>query len=184
MKRFWPEFQWQLWRWTIHCSVNALPSFIIAAGYLQMWRSPPAMAAMVTAIACFIVGYAVLMTIGGPLAESGSLPARAVRLGARVRLWISGLTTVLLIPAPWMMLLYFSPDPWAGMAAIWVVNQASGAMGGSRMVLDYDSSASAEFLPVFAATVIEGLILSLLLFMIAFFALLVMQRREGRKAMA
>jgi len=37
---------------------------------------------------------------------------------------------------------------------------------------------------LFAATVIEGLILSLLLFMIAFFALLVMQRREGRKAMA
>ena len=44
--------------------------------------------------------------------------------------------------------------------------------------------ATASFLPVYATTLLEGFILSFLLLMIAFFALVFLQMRDRRRAFA
>jgi hypothetical protein len=46
------------------------------------------------------------------------------------------------------------------------------------------NAADTTFLPVFATTILEGFILSFLLLMIAFFALIFLQMRDRKKAFA
>ena len=82
----------QLSYWAIHCSVNAIPSLMIALIWLELYHKPEAIVAMISAIATFIVGYAVVTSLPGSLSQSDHLMARAMRRGATIRLWISALS--------------------------------------------------------------------------------------------
>ncbi len=172
----------QLRYWSFHCSLNALPSLGIATFYLKLGKSPQAMAAMFAAIATFILLYAALTSIHGPLSDPGHLLSRALRLGAKIRGWISGISVLLLVTGPGMLL---TPDLWCGFLSLAILNQASRLLGMSQDFFANaanDASANASFLPVFATTMLEGFILSFLLLMISFFALFFVRRKAQRRA--
>lgn len=101
--------------WTLHCLMNALPSFIIATFWLQLGKSPSALAAMFAAIFTFVVLYSTLTSLRGPLSDENHLLARSLKLGAKVRAWISILSLPLLASH---QLTFFIPDFWCGFLSI------------------------------------------------------------------
>ncbi len=169
--------------WAGHCSLNALPSFLIALIWLELWKSPAGILAMLAAVATFIVLYSVATSLRGPLSDPESALSRALRVGLKLRCWISVLSVpVVLIPG----LAILAPDLWCGFLATMVLETASNAVG-----LDFNvdmrrsmsrGMTGPDFLSVYATTLLEGFILSFLLAMISFFALAFMQMAERRKA--
>lgn len=175
-------FPRQLRYWTLHCLLNALPSLGIALGWLGLWKSPSAVMAMFAAIATFIVLYATLTSLRGPFTDPGHVLSRALRLGARIRAWISGLSCLVLPTGIGMML---TPDYWCGLLSIALVNGAGGLVGERGAFFSPDPDAATNtFLPVFSTTLLEGFILSFFLLMIAFFSLILLQSRDRKKAYA
>lgn len=176
-------FPRQLRYWSLHCLLNAGPSLGIALGFLGLWKFPSAVAAMFAAIATFIVLYSVITSLRGPFTDPNHILSRALKLGAKIRAWISGIS---LLALPTGFLVMFTPDLWCGMLSINLVNMAARFFGASGPVFRPDASGArtAGFLPVFATTMLEGFILSFLLLMIAFFSLIVLQMRDRRKAFA
>ena len=169
----------QLRYWTLHCLLNALPSLGIALGWMELWKRPPAVAAMFTAIATFILLYAVLTTLAEPLHDSFHILGRSLKLGTRLRAWISGLS-LLLVPTGFLVM--FTPDYWCGTIAIGLVNRGAVLLGwGNGQFFDWEREANSGFLPVYVVTLTEGILLSFLLLMISFFALLFLQARERKK---
>ena len=170
--------------WAFHCVINALPSLCIALFILQFWRSPPAIAAMFCAIATFIMLYATLTSLNGPLTREGHVLSRSLRLGAKIRAWISGLS-LLLIPAN---ALIFTPDLWCGFLASGLLYRADQFLNPGSNTFDLVSvsrrPATIDFFPIYATTMLEGLILSFLLLMISFFAVMFIQARDRRKFFA
>ncbi|BCX48639.1 hypothetical protein HAHE_25470 [Haloferula helveola] len=169
----------QLRYWSLHCWINALPSFLIALFYLELWESPLAILAMVLAICTFIVTYTVVTSIEGWFSNPDGLASRAVRIGAGVRMAISLISLPMLIPGV-TMLFMFTPDFWAGWFAVMLVNGAAQSLGASSPVLGPGGDGGG-FLSVFATTLIEGATLSLMLAMFAFFALVILQIRARRR---
>jgi hypothetical protein len=168
----------QFRHWSLHCCLNALPSFIIASAQLNLWQRPTAMAAMLAAIATFIVLYTVLTSLPGPLASEDHLLARSLKLGTRIRLFVTVVSVPMLLGEAGMV---FTPDFWCGFAAILGVSAIGQLLGHPTDILDLGPG-NASFLSVFAITLVEGFILSFLLLLISFFALLYLQARERRKA--
>ncbi|MCW1926458.1 hypothetical protein OKA05_28160 [Luteolibacter arcticus] len=167
--------------WSLHCALNSLPSLIIALWALELRHKPLAIAAMFSAIATFILLYATLTSLPGPLAEESNLLSKSLRLGTKIRSWISGVS-LLLIPAKG---LFFMPDFWCGWAAIGLYNWVLRTLGiwTQRFPMNRGNQPD-SFLPVYTVTLLEGLILSFLLLMISFFALLVLQAKERRRSFA
>lgn len=179
-RAFSTAFPRQLRYWTLHCLLNALPSLGIALFWLELWKHPSAVVAMFAAIATFIVLYAALTSLPGPLADRDHLLSRALRLGAKIRAWLSVMSLALL---PTGVLMLFTPDYWAGLMAITLLNAAANFLGSTEPFFDGDTASNtAGFFPVYATTLLEGFILSFLLLMISFFALIVLQARDRRKA--
>ena len=176
-------FPRQLRYWSLHCLLNATPSLGIALGWLGLWKVPAAVAAMFAAIATFILLYTFLTSLRGPLTDPTHVLSRALRLGAKIRAWISGISVLVLPTGIFMML---TPDYWCGLASITIINGAARFFGASGPVFqaDTDGSRTAGFFPVFATTMLEGFILSFLLLMIAFFSLILLQMRDRKKAYA
>lgn len=176
-------FPRQLRYWSLHCLLNAAPSLGIALGWLGLWRHPSAVAGMFAAIATFIGLYAFLTSLRGPLTDPTHVLSRALRLGAKFRAWISGLSC---IAVPTGVGIMFTPDYYCGLLSIALVNGVARFLGVSGPVFQPDrgDSSTAHFLPVYATTLVEGFIISFLLLMIAFFALIVLQTRDRRKAFA
>jgi len=171
------RFREKLLFWTIHCSLNALPSFSIALFFLGMSKAPLAVAAMCLAIATFVLLYAVLTSIDSPLAKQDHLLARAMRVGTMIRAWLSGVSLIPILTNSPM----FSPDAWCGFAALWLLDQAGRTLrfrppnwGGTMT--------SENFWWIYSATMLEGFILSIFLFMFAFLALIVLQARARKNA--
>jgi hypothetical protein len=162
--------------WTLHCCINALPSFIVATAYLKMIHQPVAVVAMLLAVLTFIGIYTVLTSIEGLFSNPESLLSRALKAGVKFRLVISLVSLPLLLPSPAAFLV---PDVWAGMLALGVVNWCGNFLGFSNMI--DPSGGSAPGLAVYATTMIEGIVISFMLFMISFFALLYIQSKERKK---
>jgi len=165
--------------WGLHCSVNALPSFIVATFYLQMVKDPLALIAMILAILTFVVGYTLITSIDGLFSDSDSLLSRALRIGVKFRLVVSLASLPFLLPTAAVL---FVPDVWAGMLAAGVVNAVGQYLGGSVQLIGPTDS-GAPMLAVYLTTILEGLILSMSLFMISFFSLLVLQMKNRKKAL-
>lgn len=172
-------FPRQLRFWAFHSSLNALPSLCIALGYMQLWDNPPAVAAMLCAISTFILLYATLTSLPGPLANGDHVLSRSLRLGAKIRGWISVLSLLLM----WPPAVIFTPDFWCGLFATNVFNHLAGLAGfSSSFGGNIPSDAGSGFLPVYTVTLLEGLILSFLLMLISFFSIIFVQARDRRAA--
>lgn len=176
-------FPRQLRYWSLHCLLNAAPSLGIALGWLGLWRVPAAVSGMFTAIGTFIILYAFLTSLRGPFTDPAHILSRALRLGAKIRAWISGISVLVLPTGIFMML---TPDYWCGLISISLVNGAARFLGatGPFFQPETDGSSTASFLPVYATTLVEGFMLSFLLLMIAFFSLILLQMRDRKKIYA
>jgi hypothetical protein len=159
----------QLRYWTFYCSLNALPSFGIALLFLGLWRNPAAVAAMLLAIATFILLYSTLTSLPGPMLEKEHLLSRALRVGVKVRGWISAVS-VCIIPMGGMMV---TPDFWCGFYASEIVDVGARRLGARG--LDFGSPKLTGFPEVFAVTLLEGFMLSFLILIFAFIAVLVLR---------
>jgi hypothetical protein len=170
----------QFRHWSLHCCLNALPSFIIAVVHLKRGQRPTAIVAMLAAIATFVLLYTVLTAIPGPLAREDHLLARSLKLGTRIRAFLTVVSVPMLLGEAGTV---FTPDFWCGVAAIFGINTIGQLLGHPTDMVDFGPG-HAGFLPVFAVTLLEGFILSFLLLMISFFALVFLQVRERRKALS
>lgn len=169
--KFSAAFLTQIRYWSFHCILNALPSFWIALKFLQLWKQPSSVVAMICAIITFIFLYAAVTSFSEPLSDRQHLFSRALRLGAKFRAWISAGSLVALLFGKDVMVML--PDMWCGFLAAALVNQA---FGGNT------PASSFSFLQVYSTTMVEGFILSFLLLLISFFAVIFLQARDRRNA--
>jgi hypothetical protein len=171
------SFPGKLRFWTLHCMINALPSYFIAIVWLGLWPVMRAHWAMLAAVVTFIIGYAVLTSCVPVLREERNLFTRALRVGLAVRLYIS-VPTILAVPlgAP----LLFSPDAWCGFAASWFVSQVLGTPPLPQRIGGSSGASEVGFLEIYATTLVEGMLLSFLLFIISFIAIIILQMRDRR----
>jgi hypothetical protein len=175
------NFPRQLRYWALHCLSNALPSLGIALGWAGLIHSPPAVAAIFTAIATFILLYAVATSWIRPVAERSHLLFRSLDLGVKIRAAISIFSLFALTDRDHLI---FLPDTWCGLGAGIVVDWFGRSLGAGPLNLNGRDRGVSGFLQIYATTMLEGIILSFLLLMISFFALIVLQARDRRKAFA
>ena len=142
-------------RWTLLCTLCALPSFIIAL--LFEFDSGPQVVAMVCGVATFIPVFAVAASLRWYRLKRGTVLGRALRAGTKVRVGISLLALLMLTPALWKypaddgVFLQVNPDFWCGYAAAMLLDQTG-------VGLDLKTVAG-----TYALTVTEGAILTLTL---------------------
>jgi hypothetical protein len=153
--------------------------FFIAMFFVGLWKSPPAVAAMLCAVGTFILLYATLTSLEGPLADENHVLPRSLKLGAKIRAGISGLS-LLLLPAK---ALAFVPDFWCGFISFALANSLFKAAGVSSNFFD-PGVLNVGFAPVYITCVLEGFILSFLLLMISFFAVMFVQARDRKRVFA
>ena len=168
-------FPRQLRFWTFHCIVNATPSFVIALLCLQLSDNPTGILAMLCGIGSFVALYATITSLPGPLSDERNILARSLKAGVKIRSWIAGLS-LLTAFTPALMI---SPDFWCGNIA---VNVVESVIGSFRSGFSFSRMAHAGFLKIYLITLTEGLILSFILITISFFAAIVLQAKERRKA--
>lgn len=177
--------------WTFHVCVSAAPSFVFMVRDTTGW---PPVTGMLLGIGFFIALYTALAPITFPKAESAGLWRRAIRLGTKTRTGCS----LLAIPGAAtsdgnIFVYFFMPDMWAGMAA-WSLTDAIGRLGPLRSLRIWLTSPDASVrhenvwvgdmgsvFPTFLTTVIEGFLLSGLLFLIAFVCLGALKLAARRK---
>ncbi len=169
-----PVFLKQLKYWSLHCSINALPSFIMAGLYLNLWQRPGSVAAMLAAIGTFVLLYATITSLPGPFRDADSPFSRALKLGTRIRIGISALS-LCLIP---MELILLNPDFWCGWLAMGIVNAAGQHLLGIGEFMTVEKNTAAS---IYLTTLLEGFLLSTILMMISFFALIFGQMRRRKK---
>lgn len=171
------SFPGKLRFWALHCTINALPSYLIAVVWLGLWPVMHAHGAMLAAVVTFIIGYAVLTSRVAVLREGRNLFTRALKVGLVIRTVISVLT-ILAVPLGTPLL--FSPDAWSGMGANWVVSQVLGTPPLPQRIGHFGQGSEVGFLEIYATTLVEGLILSFLLFILSFIAIIILQMRDRR----
>ncbi len=181
--------------WTFHVCVSAAPSFVFMAQASPRW---PCVVGMLLGIGFFIVLYTALARFTYPDVEPANLWRRAIRLGTRIRTGCAllALPSVVLFvhgSAKWPFFL-FLPDYLAGMVA-WSITEHIGRAEPVRWLrilltgpdpgIRRDSvwlGDMGSVIPTFLTTVIEGFLLSGLLFLIAFVCLWVLEVRARRVA--
>jgi hypothetical protein len=143
---------------------------------LGLWKTPLAVFAMLCAIVTFILLYAVFTSVVEPLANEKHVISRSLKLGTKIRAWISGLSLlVVFTPAA-----SITPDFWCGFMAVMFTNSLAKWAGAAGDFFNMDGG-NATFSPVYVTTMVEGFILSFFLFMISFFAVLFVQARDRRR---
>lgn len=184
--------------WSFHVSISAAPSFTFALS--GQWRHPHSVGGMLLGVLFFIALYTALARWTFPREVSGSLWRRALRVGTWIRtIWATmaflGLLTSVR-EGKWFTL-PFTPDIWAGFLACRIV-EWFGTLPPVRWLrilltgpdpavrnMDPWFGNMISFWPTFLITVVEGLILSAALFLIAFACLavlrLVARRRCGKR---
>lgn len=185
-------FRRQLRFWTFHCVINALPGFCIALVLLRLWQSPSGIAAMGCGIATFILLFASLTSLIGPLAIDGTVFSRALRAGAQARSFLAatGFITFFInlgvarlnigSQAEKVFSLGYLPDLYCGIAANGLLNDVV------RMIKPFVSgfpmgAATIGFMEIYLITVIEGFLLSLILLLISFFMAVFFHARDRNK---
>lgn len=157
--------------WTLHCSITALPSFLIAGFLLRLFQKFAPSLAMVTGVFFFILAYTTLSTFVPTLNDRKTLFSRALRIALKIRIGLSA-AGVIGLAVPYLLL--FHPDYWAGMLAKGILETGYRYLGPGN----YDLSQSDHFLAILLWTITEGLILSFLLIFLSFFSLLIVNRQQ------
>jgi hypothetical protein len=173
---FLANFPGQLRHWSFHCILNSLPSFTIALWALGLWQSRFAMAAMASAIVTFILIYATMTSFEGPMSDEKHVLARAFKVGTKIRAVIS-ILNLLLAFTPFLML---TPDFWCGFMATGIVDQVL-QITGNQPVFRNLNAGEIGFFPIYLATMVEGCILSGILFFISFIAVIHLQAKDRRR---
>lgn len=173
-------FKQNLLFWTKHCSINALPSFVIALIFLQLWSQPINILAMLLAVLTFIVLYAVFTHKFKKFRNGNSLLAKSLSIALKIRIFISILSLLITALASMIAIistsfdypffLLFVPDFWAGMLA--------------SSIFKIDIGKTISFTEVYLITITEGLILSAFLFLIVFLSLGILKLKSRKKASA
>jgi len=185
-------FPRQLRFWTFHCCLNAAPSFVIALVLLDLWRSPSGIAAMCCGVATFILFYSVVTSIGTPFSVEFGISARALRAGAKVRSFLGAIAFVAFViqlsatkvgvgsGVEKIFSIGYLADFYCGMMANRILEEFVRIM--KPLVLQFGfGKGTIGFFEIYLTTLIEGVILSFLLILISFFALIVLQSKERRK---
>jgi len=168
------DFLRELRFWALHVPLNALPSFIIAISLFRFDKQPLAIVTIFAAILLFIIGLATIVAMIPDLNRDGHPLTRGLRAAVKIRAWISGLSSTMLVIAPPSMSLV--PDFWCGYVSAALTE-------GLLQALHLGSSGvrTGSFLPVMLTTALEGLIIAMALAMMTFFLCLYFQSRERRK---
>lgn len=172
MKNYFARFWLQLRFWAFHCSLTALPSFLIVVINPGLGTNTTTILAMLTGITIFILIYTLAGSSISALHDQKHLFARATRLALKIRLFISVASLPLVFFVSQMeKLLFIIPDYWAGVTA-----------GFALSSLSPTHAWSIESFPFTVGwTLLEGFILSFLLFMGTFFCLLWVNHKEKKK---
>jgi hypothetical protein len=185
---FLATFPRQLRYWSLHCCLNALPSFLIATFFLELWKKPFGISAMLCGIVTFIILYSTITSLLEPLANENHILSRALKLGAKIRAWISVVTflliggSLLFLPTALKSFTFFfalySPDGLCGFIAIAAIERLRIFKGS---LIHGSSDEIPPFLQIYTTTILEGFILSFILLIISFFAILFIQARDRKK---
>ncbi len=176
---FWRKLKF----WSLHCVMNAVPSYLIAVVWLGLWRSLSAQLAMLAAVVTFVLSYSAVTASMKIFRNRENLFSRALRAGLVVRMIVSLLTLIAVPLGPFLM---FTPDLWCGFLASLVVTKVLGLP--PLMERTYTGEGAAPnieitlpgFLEVYATTILEGLILSFMLFILSFLMILILQMRDRK----
>ena len=188
-------FPRQLRFWTFHCIINALPSFCIALMLLGLWKSPSGIVAMSFGIATYIVLYASLTSLIGPLSNEGGLFSRSLKTGAKTRSVLAAIALITFFlnlcvfkmsigsQAEKAVSIGYVTDLYCGFAANQILEDLVHVI--KPLVLKFSfGTGTIGFLKIYLITVIEGFILSFLLLMISFFAVIFLQARDRKRVFA
>ena len=174
------RFLKQLLHWGIHCSVCAAPSFLIAGLLLSFFDSLENTFAMIFGVVIFILAYSTLTTFWKPLHDPKHPLSRALKIALKIRFGISIVSLLLLYFALNISssekLIGWLPDYWAGWLSYMILARGIDLLGLPEFDLD-----SGNFITILIWTVLEGGVLSFLLFMLVFFSLLILSFRQRRK---
>lgn len=81
--------------------------------------------------------------------------------------------------------MFFMPDLWCGFLSISLLDGVARHLNPSSRVFASSgfsfTNGPGNFVPIYATTVVEGFILSFILLMISFFAVIYLQARESRR---
>lgn len=178
---FFKIFPQKLRFWTFHGVLNALPSFGIALIFLGLYRNPMGIAAMILAVGTFIIGYSVITSLAGPFSTEEHILSQALVLGTKIRSWISAISLVcLLLSFSSFSTMMVTPDFWAGFGAAHIYQWIAHFFGAPVDL--FENGDRAGFVEVFTTTILEGLLLSVAILLIAFFSVLFLQARNRKRA--
>lgn len=157
--------------WSLHCSITAFPSFLMAGILVGIFEELLASLAMVVGVLIFILGYTSLSTFLSALNDRTTLLSRALRVALKIRV---GLSLIALLGLGVPFLLIFHPDYWAGILAKGILELAYEYVGGGT----YNLAESRHFLAILLWTLAVGILLSFLLVFVSFFCLLFVNRQQ------
>jgi hypothetical protein len=184
--QFTDVFKGKLKFWALHCVINALPSYLIVMIWLDQFGNPTSHIAMLSAVFTFVVTYSVLTSLPGPLTREDTLFSRALRVGLVMRMICLIWTFLFLLLGPMVI---FTPDFWCGNIATSFVELIHGFLGHEtqlRKMIDGNTSKDGVliqpgFMEIYLITLIEGLILTLMLFVFSVMAVVLLQMRDRKK---
>jgi hypothetical protein len=173
----------QLRYWSLHCGLTGLPSFCLALIY---FNSTTSVVAMLTGIATFIICFSAITSSSLYRKLHSGIVGRSIRLGTRIRMIVSLAGLPFLLPLighdvdqgsiPSMFIL-FTADFWFGYAALIITAVVGQALGGNYNGIG-SSNFEADFAFIYMTTVIEGLLISVSLVLIAFFTLIILNAKR------
>ena len=155
--------------WVYHCFINALPSFLIAGIYLNYFQSVSATLAMLTGVLIFIFSYTFVFTLVPRFGDPQSRLAHALALALKFRfvLMVFGL---LCVPMP--VFFFLHPDYYAGMGAFWIQKMIYEVLVNTMIYAEGMTS----FFDILLWTLLEGILLTAVLFVLSFSALLFVRK--------
>lgn len=127
---------------------------------------------MLLAVATFILLYATITSFQGPLADWNHVLCRALRLGTKIRAWMSAISLPLIFTPAALVV----PDLWCGLIALSTMDALLRAAG-TMAVLEPYTALNMEFVRIYLVTLCEGFILSALLIGISLLVVLIQRVR-------
>ncbi|MFM2199182.1 MAG: hypothetical protein RLZZ505_2614 [Verrucomicrobiota bacterium] len=176
--------------WSLHGVVSALPGFCIAMWMVRLSENPSALLAMLSALLTIILVIASLMSFRPSLTAWRTLPSRGLRCGLVLRAICSGASFLIVITVlatngrdgnPVLIAL---PDLWTGLGAVLTVAAISDFFSSGNPfsgIFDLGGPANLSFAMIYLISLIHGLILCFLIFIVSFVSMLVLQIRDRKK---
>lgn len=188
MKEWFSRFLRNWGFWSLHSVVSALPGFCIAIWMVRLSENPFAFAAMLSALLTMIMVITSVMSIWPTLTAWQTLPSRGLWCGLVLRAICSGASFLIIISVlatngrdgnPILIVL---PDLWTGAGALLSITWISDYFGlGNHQSRFIDGYTNLSFAMIYLISLIHGLILCFLIFIVSFVSMLVLQIRDRKK---